>query len=78
MPAGFRDFFNRNVGAVGAARSSTPSQFGDDRRTNEYLNLTARVRPGVSVEQAAAEMRALGEQLKQRVPGRVFAGLDAC
>ena len=45
-----------------------PGQLGDDSRTNEFLNLTARVRPGVPVEQAAAEMRSLAEQLKQRYP----------
>jgi putative ABC transport system permease protein len=67
MPEGFRDFFNRNVD-LWAPLVFEPSQFGDDRRTNEFLNLTARVRPGVPLEQAAAELRSLAQQLKQRYP----------
>ena len=55
----------------GRRSASTPNS-SPDGRTNEFLNLTARVKPGVPVEQAAAEMRSLGEQLKQRVPGLVF------
>ena len=39
------------------------------RRTNEYLNLIARLKPGVPLEQASAELRALSEQLKQEYPG---------
>jgi putative ABC transport system permease protein len=67
MPEGFRDFFNRTVD-LWAPLVFDPGQFGDDSRTNEYLNLTARVRLGVPVEQAAAEMRSLARQLKQRYP----------
>jgi len=67
MPEGFRDFFSRNVD-LWAPLVFDPGQLGDDSRTNEFLNLTARVRPGVPVEQAAAEMRSLAEQLKQRYP----------
>ncbi len=67
MPEGFRDFFNRAVD-LWAPLVFEPAQLADDRRTNEFLNLTARVRPGVSVAQAAAEMRSLAEQLKQRYP----------
>ena len=67
MPEGFRDFFNRNVD-LWAPLVFDPGQLGDDNRTNEFLNLVARVRPGVPVEQAAAEMRSLAQQLKQRYP----------
>ena len=67
MPEGFRDCFSRTVD-LWAPLVFDPGQFGDDSRTNEFLNLTARVRPGVPVEQAAAEMRSLAEQLKQRYP----------
>src|SRR5215207_3779137 len=67
MPQGFRDFFNRDVD-LWAPLVFDPGQLGDDNRTNEFLNLTARVRPGVPVEQAAVEMRSLAQQLKQRYP----------
>ena len=56
--------------------SSSRTQLGDDNRTNEFLNLTARMRPGVPLEQAAAEMRSLAEQLKQRLPRLLCAGLE--
>lgn len=45
MPEGFRDFFNRNVD-LWAPLVFDPGQLGDDNRTNEFLNLVARVRPG--------------------------------
>jgi putative ABC transport system permease protein len=67
MPEGFRDFFNRNID-LWAPLVFDPGQLGDDNRTNEFLNLIARVRPGVPEEQAAAEMRSLAQQLKQRYP----------
>ena len=65
MPREFRDFFNRTV-ELWAPLVFRPEDLGDDRRTNEYLNLTARMRPGVSPEQAGAEMRSLAEQLKRQ------------
>jgi putative ABC transport system permease protein len=67
MPEGFRDFFNRNVD-LWAPLVFQPAQLGDENRTTEFLNLTARVRAGVPVEQATAEIRSLAEQLKQRYP----------
>jgi putative ABC transport system permease protein len=67
MPEGFRDFFNRDVD-LWAPLVFQPEQLADDRRTNEFLSLTARLRPGVPLEQAASEMRSLAEQLRQRYP----------
>ncbi|MGH7498897.1 MAG: ABC transporter permease [Gemmatimonadales bacterium] len=67
MPAAFRDFFNRNA-EIWAPLSFTPQQLAGGR-TNEYLNMTARLRPGVPLEQASAELHALGERLKQEYPG---------
>ena len=67
MPRGFRDFFNRNA-EVWAPLVFQPDQTTDDNRTTEFLNLTARLRPGVPVEQAAGEMRTLAEQLKRDYP----------
>ena len=67
MPSGFRDFFNRNA-EVWAPLVFQPDQMTDDNRTTEFLNLTARMRPGVPVEQAAGEMRTVAEQLKRDYP----------
>jgi putative ABC transport system permease protein len=67
MPSGFRDFFNRNA-EVWAPLVFQPDQMTDDNRTTEFLNLTARMRPGVPVEQAAGEMRTIAEQLKRDYP----------
>ena len=67
MPSGFRDFFNRDA-EIWAPLVFRSDQTTDDRRTTEYLNLTARMKPGVSVQQAQGEMRTLAEQLKRDYP----------
>ena len=67
MPSGFRDFFNRDA-EIWAPLVFQPDQMTDENRTSEFLNLTARIRPGVPLEQAAGEMRTLAEQLKRDYP----------
>ena len=64
MPSGFRDFFNRNA-ELWAPLVFQPEQITDENRTSEFLNLVARMRPNVPVEQAAGEVRTLAEQLKR-------------
>jgi predicted permease len=63
-PAGFRDFFTRNA-QLWSPLAFKPEQLGDDRRTSEYLQFVGRMRPGMSLDQATRDMRALGEQLKR-------------
>jgi putative ABC transport system permease protein len=63
MPAEFRDFFSRNA-EIWAPLSFTPEQLNGDR-TSEWLNVTARLKPGVTLPDAAAELSALSTQLKQ-------------
>jgi putative ABC transport system permease protein len=41
---------------------------GDDDRGNHYLQVMARLRPGVSFEQARSEMRVIGDQIAQQYP----------
>jgi predicted permease len=41
---------------------------GDDDRGNHYLQVMARLRPGVSFEQARAEMRVIGDRIAQQYP----------
>ncbi len=67
MPRQFRDVFNRTV-ELWTPLVFRPDDLGDDRRTDEYLNLVARLRPGTSTGQAAAEMRSLAQQLKRQYP----------
>ena len=67
MPSGFRDFFNRNA-EIWTPLLFQPDQLTDENRTSEFLNLIARMRPGVPVEQAAGEMRTMAEQLKRDYP----------
>jgi predicted permease len=64
MPSGFRDFFNRDA-EIWAPLVFRPDQITDEQRTHEFLNLTARLKPEVPVEQAQGEMRTLAEQLKR-------------
>jgi putative ABC transport system permease protein len=67
MPDGFRDVFIRAV-ELWTPIVFRPDEFGDGERTHEHLNLVARVRPGVPLEQAAAEVHTLAEQLKAEYP----------
>lgn len=63
MPAAFRDFFNRRA-EIWAPLALPAAAFSDDRRTNEYLALIARLRPGIDPARAQREMTAFAEQLK--------------
>lgn len=49
----------------------TPRQFGADDykdRNDNYLEVVARLKPGISMEQARAEMNVLMQQLKRQYP----------
>jgi putative ABC transport system permease protein len=67
MPAEFRDFFNRDA-EIWAPLSFTAEQLNSGR-TNEWLNLIARLKPGVTLEDAGRELAALSTQLRQDYPG---------
>ena len=63
MPPSFRDFF------AGQADLWTPivfqpADFGDDRRTNEFLQYIGRLAPGITESRAQARMHELAGQLK--------------
>ena len=70
MPPGFKAFFNSSAD-IWTPLALAPSQFDVNGYTNEWLNLSARLKPGVSVEQAKAEMRAFAEQLKKQYPNNL-------
>jgi putative ABC transport system permease protein len=67
MPREFRDAFNRTV-ELWTPLVFQADQFVDGERTHEWLNLTALLRPAISPEQAATEMRSFAEQLKRQYP----------
>jgi putative ABC transport system permease protein len=67
MPRDFRDVQNRNV-ELWIPLVFRPDQLADGERTHEFLNLVARLRTGVPLEQAAAEIRTLAAQLKRQYP----------
>jgi putative ABC transport system permease protein len=69
MPSSFRDFFGRRsefwVPLVFPERLKDPNMW-----TNEFLAFTGRLRPGVSFEQASADMAAFGLRLRTDNPNR--------
>jgi putative ABC transport system permease protein len=67
MPEGFRDVFNRAV-ELWRPIVFTPDELADGDRTREYLNLVARLKPGVPLAQAGAEVHTLAQQLKGQYP----------
>ncbi|HKS06688.1 MAG TPA: ABC transporter permease [Gemmatimonadaceae bacterium] len=67
MPATFRDFWNRQA-ELWTPLALPPENFTDNRRTNEFLAFTARLKPGVTVDAMKKEMSAYAEQLKTDFP----------
>ncbi|HTR77717.1 MAG TPA: ABC transporter permease [Gemmatimonadaceae bacterium] len=67
MPPGFRDFFNATID-IWTPLALPAAAFDPNAYTNEYLNLSARLRPGVTVARAAAEMRNVAERLRGVYP----------
>jgi putative ABC transport system permease protein len=65
MPREFRDFFNRNV-EVWAPLVFQADELADGQRTHEFLNLTARMKDGVTLAGAQSEARSIAEQLKRQ------------
>src|SRR5262249_36067805 len=65
MPPGFR-FLDPQIDAW--VPSQWTSQFIESEKTNHYLTMVGRLRAGVSVAQAQAEMAALGKQLAATDP----------
>ena len=66
MPESFYSFFARKADLF-VPLALTPAAFTSGY-TNEYLNAVARLKPGVTVERAQAEMAAFAENLKRANP----------
>jgi len=68
MPASFRDFRGPAPSDLWTPLALAPDAFSDNRRTNEYLTLVARLKPGISVERARGDMKAFASQLRAQYP----------
>jgi putative ABC transport system permease protein len=68
MPRSFIDPWNR-ASELWAPLALTPAQ---RESGNEYLAVTARLKPGVSIEQAQADLTALGKALEAEGGGEAF------
>ncbi|HEU4455871.1 MAG TPA: ABC transporter permease, partial [Longimicrobium sp.] len=66
MPAGFRDLFDPRA-ELWAPLTFQPQQLM--ARTNEFMSLVARLKPGVTHERAEQEMTAFADRLKADNPG---------
>ena len=67
MPASFYSFFGRNTD-LWAPVVFQPEQFGDDRRTNEFLVALGRLKPGIGAAQAARDVAVFADGLKRDFP----------
>ena len=69
MPASFHDFWTRTV-ELWTPLALPPQAFTPDNYTNESLNVVARLRGGVTGEQAGRDMQAFAQQLKRDYPNQ--------
>ncbi len=67
MPARFRDFWSRRV-EFWVPLSFRPDQLTDNARTNEYLNFSGRLAPGVMPQQAQSELTGYAKRLVADYP----------
>jgi putative ABC transport system permease protein len=67
MPPSFRDYTNRQAD-LWAPLALAPDQFSDNRRTNEFLSLVARLKPEITLERARGDMKAFAAQLRAQYP----------
>lgn len=67
MPPSFVDPWNR-LTELWSPIALNPALFVPANYTNEFMPLTARLKPGVSVERAAKDMTAFATQLKKENP----------
>jgi putative ABC transport system permease protein len=64
MPAAFKSFFASNADLI-VPLALTARQFNNN---NEYLNSTARLKAGVSLDRAKAEMKTFADNIKRENP----------
>jgi putative ABC transport system permease protein len=72
MPASFVDPWGK-LTEIWSPIALNPALFVPNNYTNEFMPLTARLKPGVTVEQAVRDMAAFAEQLKKEYPNQFSA-----
>jgi putative ABC transport system permease protein len=72
LPAGFHFDLAYSFNATGSQDVWVPQQFESNARTfsGRYLQVTGRLKPGVTMAQAQGEMSALAQRLEQELPDR--------
>ena len=75
MPPSFRDEWSRQA-EFWAPLVLPDSLFADSRRGNEFLVFTGRLKPGVTVDQAQADLHALATRLKKDYPNNYSPDWD--
>jgi putative ABC transport system permease protein len=69
MPADFKWFIQENSLSGKPAEFWTPTKLSEKQRTipsGRYMSVVARLKPGVSIEQAQAEMNGIANRLEQQ------------
>ena len=72
MPPAFFDPWSRDA-ELWTPIALDPALFVPNNYTNEFLDLTARLKPGVSLDQGARDMAAFASQLKTEYPNQFSA-----
>ena len=76
LPKGFRLYFAADTNVVPQTDIWYPGQFGDTpNRSSHHYRTVARLRPGVTIEQAQAEIDAITAGMIERNPA-AYAGQD--
>jgi len=70
MPPSFHDFWAHDAD-IWTPLALADSDFAPGNYTSEYLELTARLTPGVTIAQAQRDMRAFAAQLRQEHPDAI-------
>ncbi|MFL5411029.1 MAG: ABC transporter permease [Myxococcales bacterium] len=70
MPKGFRAFWS-DMAEMWLPLSLPESDFERTNYTSEYLNVVARLRPGISAKQAQDEMTRFAQQVQKELPNDV-------
>ena len=67
MPPSFHDYWSNDT-ELWTPLALADGDFAPSSYTTEYLQLTARLDPGVTIEQAQRDMHAFAQQLQERYP----------
>ena len=69
MPPGFEDPFRRDI-ELWSPIALDPALFAPQNFTNEFMQLVARLKPGMTLEQAGRDLTAFANQLRKQYPNQ--------